>query len=82
MLKVQEVIPLEPSTKATRVTQDQIQSMEIEKNIGNVSSFSYDAEDYSHQNWVFHLTYEMLRTIPKFIDNVGDDSETLHRSEK
>lgn len=57
------------------VTEDQIPGMVIAKNLGKRCTMAYDAREYPHELWNNHLTYKVLRRIPKFSGEVPTVNE-------
>lgn len=55
-------------SEPTGVTLDQILSMAIAIHVGKLSKMSYDFKDLSHDTWMNHLAYKVLRIHPKFQD--------------
>lgn len=57
---------------STGVTEDQVMSMVIAKNLGKRDSMYYDGRDFRHERWNHHLAFKTLRRISKSEDSMND----------
>lgn len=64
----------------TGTNEQQNLSMTIARHLNKMGCITYQAKNFPHEEWVHHLAFNVVKNLPKFRDDVDENSSTHNSS--